>query len=540
MILINPFSVASLLLFVVCFILILIIFIYRRNFLHRIWLLLNLSICLWGFGAFLISQSISNDIALLRWRVTEVSVSFIVAFSVHVAHIICDVKDRKLVYFVYLQSILFSFASLFSSLFFKDAKLVFNSIYYAVPGELFYIFFFIWISLAAYSLFLLYITYLKSHKNNKNQMLYLFLGTFIGLSGGITNFFPHFFDSRIYPIGNFTIVIYCIIITYAILVHQLMDINVAIRKGLVYSILVAIFTVIYLVMVILAERLFQGFLGYKSIILSIIFASIIALIFIPLKNKIQSFIDRIFLGKTLEQIAQENELLRQELMRSEKLKAVAQFASGMAHEIKNPLTALKTFAEYSFNKKEDDDLLKKFSGIAVQEVDKIDNLVHQLLDFSKPAPLQLKEANIHRVIDDTLDFLSSQFIKYHIKVEKSYALEAERYLLNIDSNQMKQVFLNLFLNSIDAMIKGGTLIIKTNLNSHGGNEFVQISISDSGCGILKDELVHIFEPFYSAKEKGTGLGLSIVQGIILNHKGKIDCHSQVNVGTTFIIELPLG
>jgi len=328
-----------------------------------------------------------------------------------------------------------------------------------------------------------------------------------------------------------------------------MDIKIVIRRGLVYSILITVFTVIYLCIVILAERLFQVMLGYRSLLVSIIFASIIALLFAPLKNKIQFLIDRIFLGKSPEQIVQENELLRQELLRSEKLKTVATFASGMAHEIKNPLTAIKTFTEYLPKKRDDREFMDKFSRIVGSEVRRIDDLVHQLLDFSKPAPLQLEDTNIHKLIDDTLDILSSQFIKYKIDVNKDYKLSVDSSVIKIDPQKMKQVFMNLFINAIEAMPNGGALTISTGTEhleqSIGGsvkqgyteNKSIKITISDTGFGISKKDLPHIFEPFYSTKEKGSGLGLSIVYNIIEEHKGYIKVESKIKQGTRFVIGL---
>jgi signal transduction histidine kinase len=354
-----------------------------------------------------------------------------------------------------------------------------------------------------------------------------------------------------YPPGYMLIPMIFILTAYSIVKHHnLMDINIVIRKGLAYSILITIFTIIYLGIVIVIEKFFQGILGYRSVLISLLFASIIALIFIPLKNKIQSLIDRVFLGKTPAQIARENELLRQELMRSEKLKAVAVFASGMAHEIKNPLTAIKTFTEFLPKEANNKQFMEKYSEIVGSEVNRIDDLVHQLLDFSKPQPLQLKETDINKLIDDTLDILSSQFIKSHINVSKDYKFNINEGKINIDSQKMRQVFMNLFINSIEAMPHGGTLTVSTSIQDPAssikpvgveqltGAKFVLISIQDTGCGISEKDLPHIFEPFYSTKEKGSGLGLSIVYNIIKEHKGRIAVDSKINQGTKFIIDLP--
>jgi len=380
--------------------------------------------------------------------------------------------------------------------------------------------------------------FLNSSKKKRNEIKYFLIGTSIGWLGAHGDFLS-VFKPTFYPYLNFLIAIYPIILTYAIFKHQLMDIKIVLRKGLVYSILIAFITIIYLLVVLLFEKLLQGIVGYQSIFTSILTALIIALIFIPLKNKIQNFVDMVFFQGTFTQIAKEKELISEELNRSERLKSVATFASGMAHEIKNPLTAIKTFTEYLPEKKNDPEFLDKFSKIVSGEVGRIDSLVHQLLDFAKPSLPKLIPVNIHTLLEETLSFLNNQLIKHKIKVKKE--LRATQFTIQADLNQLKQAFLNIFLNAIDAMPNGGSFDIKTTaINSQTADkQFIQIIISDTGCGIRKKDLPHIFEPFYTAKDGGAGLGLSITHEIIKNHDGKILVESNTNKGTTFIIELPL-
>ena len=152
---------------------------------------------------------------------------------------------------------------------------------------------------------------------------------------------------------------------------------------------------------------------------------------------------------------------------------------------------------------------------------------------SKPKPLKLEKTDIYSLIDQTLSFLNNDFIKYNIKVIKNYVSPA--LFLHIDPNQIKQVFLNLFLNAIDAMKQGGTLTITTK----SATDVLEITIADTGCGMSKKDLEHIFDPFYSTKETGTGLGMSIVYGIIKEHKGEISVTSEVNKGTSFKVGLPI-
>ena len=311
-----------------------------------------------------------------------------------------------------------------------------------------------------------------------------------------------------------------------------MNISIVFRKGLIYSFLLSLITVIYFLIVLLIEKLFQNLLGYSSIIISLSATISITILFTPLKNWVQSFVDQYFFKGTQIQIAAENELLRQELARSEKLKAISTLASGMAHEIKNPLTAIRTFTEFLPDKKNDPEFLNKFTKIVGKEVNRIDELVHRLLDFAKPSPLQLKDIDIHHLIDETLEFLNNDFIKHQIKVSKEYTNEAASF--KIDYNQIKQALFNIILNAIDAMPKGGILSIRTEKEG----EKIKIYIKDTGEGIAKKDLLLIFDPFFTKKDGGTGLGLAITHEIIKAHNGKIIVESELGKGTEFKIELP--
>jgi signal transduction histidine kinase len=222
--------------------------------------------------------------------------------------------------------------------------------------------------------------------------------------------------------------------------------------------------------------------------------------------------------------------LEDEILKQDRLKAVATLAAGMAHEIKNPLTSIRTFAEYLPEKYADPEFRGKFKKIVVDEVDRVNSIVQQLLEFSKPKEPELKPVSIVDILDDTLGLITSKLLDHKIALSREY--QASPQIL-ADRNQLKQAFLNLFLNSIQAMPGGGTLTVKTTLT---GNNRLLVAISDTGTGIPKESLPHIFDPFYTTKESGTGLGLSIVHGIVLKHKGKIRVESGSG-GTTISVAL---
>lgn len=334
------------------------------------------------------------------------------------------------------------------------------------------------------------------------------------------------------PIGSIFIALFAITATYAMVRHQMLDIRIILRRTAIYSVLAACITAVYFGLVLLGEKVFQGLLGYDSLVFSLFIGVTIAIGFIPLKDVVQRYVDRLFFRGTQAALAEENERLRQELVRSEKLKAISTFAAGMAHEIKNPLTSIKTFAEFLPEKYDDDKFRQKFSRIMQDEVGRINTIVHRLLDFSKPGKPALKSIRLSEVIGETLEFLHMRLVAAHIQVETRLSSPDKLYA---DRDQIKQVLLNLLLNSIEAMPSGGQITVTTACESG----MMRLIIADSGEGIAKKDLNRVLDPFHSSKQTGTGLGLTVVESIVRNHRGKLSINSEVGVGTTVEIRLPL-
>ncbi len=362
--------------------------------------------------------------------------------------------------------------------------------------------------------------------------------SFFGYIGGCSHWLP-MFGINIYPHTLIFVPTYALSLTYAVFKYQFLSFRVALEKSIVYSLLIATISLAYLAIVLTFEQTLRHFLGYESSI-SFLTAFIIGVVVIPFRNKIQFFLDRSLFKGTQIEIAAENELLRKEITQSEKYKTLSTLASGVAHEIKNPLTSIKTFCEYLPRKLDDREFLLKFSQLVGREVDRIDHMVHELLDYGKPGPPALRKTDVNKLIQDTLDTLSSQFIKSHIEMTfKSSVVRhqsSDSCLLNIDANRIKQALLNLFLNAIEAMPSGG----KLNVSSFVDRTSYIVTITDTGPGITPEDLKHIFDPFFSRKGNGTGLGLAIVQGIVEQHGGKIRITSKVGVGTVVKIDFPIA
>ncbi len=365
---------------------------------------------------------------------------------------------------------------------------------------------------------------------SKTHIRYM-LAAIFSLTFGATDFIPNY-GVPTYELGFIAAFSYLLISTTAIVKHQLMDIQVVVRKSLAYSILVTIITLIFLTLVLIIQHLTQNVTGNQNILNSIASSLVIALIFIPLKNKIQCVIDKIFFKGTQAEIAQENELLKQEISQTEKFKAIANLASGLAHEIKNPLTAIQTFTEQLPNRKNDPQFIENFTRIVSNETSRINELVRQLLTFAKPAEPKFEAINPNNLIEDLIKLLYPQTRQANIIVDCN--LTNPPTLIQADPAQLKQALLNILLNAIEAMPNGGTLNIQTNTPIK--DEIYTITISDTGNGIDPKDLPHIFEPFYSKKEKGTGLGLAITKNLINKNSGRLSVTSTLKKSTTFNIE----
>jgi len=337
----------------------------------------------------------------------------------------------------------------------------------------------------------------------------------------------------LYPIGVISMPTAFCVSTYAMFRHQFMDIRIVIRKSLVYSLLVACITASYLVVVLVMEKWFQGFFGYRSILATAAVAFLIAIFFNPLRDRIQAFVDRALFKATTPELASQREQLLVEVRKGEQMKAVATLAAGLAHEIKNPLASIKTFTESLDGHYSDPEFRKKFKRIVGGEVERINLIVQQLLEFAKPVPPKLMPLEVAQVVDDTLEFLGGEFVKRQVAVNRRY--DAKVRILG-DPQQLKQVFLNLVLNSLDAMNGHGKLDVQTAVE---GSDLVA-SIADNGSGIAPKDLPHVFEPFYTTKSNGTGLGLAVVHGIVKEHGGRIQIQSQAGQGTTMRLYLPIA
>jgi two-component system sensor histidine kinase HydH len=227
--------------------------------------------------------------------------------------------------------------------------------------------------------------------------------------------------------------------------------------------------------------------------------------------------------------------LKREVERSQRLASLGRLAAGIAHEIRNPLSSIKGFATYFRERYRDVPEDQKTADIMVQEVERLNRVIGQLLEFARPLSVRKKPASIQTVIQHSLKMIERDAQAKNIIIKTNLSPEIEE--MPIDPDRINQVFLNLYLNGIEAMKDGGTLSVE--LSPEEGGQ-IKIAVSDTGIGINKEDLVHIFDPYFTTKQSGTGLGLAIVHNIIESHRGEVRVESGAGKGTTVTIILPVG
>lgn len=224
------------------------------------------------------------------------------------------------------------------------------------------------------------------------------------------------------------------------------------------------------------------------------------------------------------------------LGQAERLSLVGQMMASIAHEIKNPLGSIKGAVQILKDPKTPSSDKSEFTDIIEKEVDRLDDVVGEYLSYAKPAPSKVAESDIGDIVATVIRQIKYQCDERGIKIIFE---QKEVAPINADPNKLRQVFLNILLNAIQAMPIGGEIKIGCHqINDDSGNR-LEIRIADTGPGISPENLTKIFDPFFSTKAHGTGLGLATAQAIVSEHNGKITAESTLGKGTTFIIRLPM-
>jgi two-component system NtrC family sensor kinase len=258
-------------------------------------------------------------------------------------------------------------------------------------------------------------------------------------------------------------------------------------------------------------------------------------------QEIQSW--NIELEKKVEERTNKLRVAREQLIQSEKMASLGVLASSVAHEINNPMQGFLTYIKLMLKIASGEEVkgsklvdFKKYLSLMGNEIERLGDMVKNLLVFSRQSKLEIRKADVNNIIRNSLVLLSNKIRIQNIDVN----LKLQDNLPNIfcDFKQIQQTIMALLINAMEAMPQGGKIFIVTK-SMHGKK--VEITLKDTGEGIPRENLRNIFDPFFSTKEagKGTGLGLFVAYGIIQEHKGTIKAESELGKGTTFFITLPV-
>jgi len=230
------------------------------------------------------------------------------------------------------------------------------------------------------------------------------------------------------------------------------------------------------------------------------------------------------------------------MARADRLAGIGQLAAGIAHEIRNPLVAIKTSAQLLPDRYNDEEFRAYFSTIVASEIERATKKINDLLDYARPSAPFFQQENLNEIIEGMVAFVKNDAYKKEQTIEIN--LSQELPTITVDKQQMKQVFINLLFNAIQSTPEKGKISITTKkrTKSNGPTDFIQVEVSDTGVGIPEEDLEKIFTHFFTtkAKEEGSGLGLAMTHQIIEEHEGTIDVQSRINQGTTFTINLPVN
>jgi two-component system NtrC family sensor kinase len=242
------------------------------------------------------------------------------------------------------------------------------------------------------------------------------------------------------------------------------------------------------------------------------------------------------LSRSFNSMVETLERTQQELLHKEKLASVGQLAAGVAHEINNPLGTILLFSDMMYKETSDGDSQREDLKMIINEVTRCKTIVADLLNFARQQEVLAQDTDVNELLDQAVEAVVYQPTFEKVEIVRHYRTDLP--IIQADPAQLEQVFINLLNNAAESMEAGGVITLATRPL---GDDSVEIKVSDTGCGIPEENLGKLFTPFFTTKGpgKGTGLGLSIIYGIIKMHRGQISAQSQVGLGTTFTVTLPV-
>ena len=224
---------------------------------------------------------------------------------------------------------------------------------------------------------------------------------------------------------------------------------------------------------------------------------------------------------------------KEEPFQSERLAFTGRIAASIAHEIRNPLGNVSVAVQQLREAFTEDSPWAKHIEVIIRNTERINFLITELLNCARPPKLNIQPHDVHEILDGILDSIKTKIASQRTEVRKRYSSQIPQ--IPVDKEQFERVFSNVMINSLEAMPNGGKMTITTEMEEG----FLVVKIRDTGEGIPDEDIIRIFDPFFSTKPSGVGLGLSICYGIIVSHGGTIGVESERNGGTLFAISLPV-
>ena len=672
-----------------------------KSSLHRIYALFCLSLVVWSYAYFwwLTAKDATDAIFWTRMLMAGAIFIPITAFH-HLVKLIDKKVPRGIITANYILSLILLCVS-FGPLVVQDVSNKAGFRFWPNPGYLFHFHLAQFATLALWGLWIIRKELKQAYGLRRNQLKLLLVAELVGWGGGFTNY-PLWYDIELRPYGNILVSVYTLIFAYAMVRYRLFDIEIVLKKSLIYALLLLVLLLPCYLLVIWGQKLAFDTINYTFSMATLLLFIIIGFLFPKIRFRTEEALEKVLFQKRVDYretllrssremvsivdlenlsnslvktvsralgtetaslylldetkgvynlkaniglekdrypqvmlsksdplierltsrheavvkeelemaedkmaglqvvvkmgeleaeisvpiiskekligilslghkeekeiyssedlellstlanqaaIAIENarlyENLKQSqdtLRRADRLSSLGLLTAGLAHEIRNPLVAIRTFTQLLPERYDDAEFREGFQGLALKEVDRICGLINDLLSFARPSRPNVAEESMNDVVDGIARILETEAKEKGVEITRDFALNLPRVW--IDREQMKQVFMNLILNAIQAMGEGGSLFISTRLTSrndtgHPG-QFVQVEVRDTGVGIPPENIDHIFDPFFTSKEEGSGLGLSISHQIVQEHGGYVTVESKVGVGTTFFINLPIG
>jgi len=526
----TAFGISGLLIMTMSTLMAVLMFLQFRKRLHALWGVFCLLVALWGWGGFQISLAITPEAALQWWKIAYVGVIFIPVVFTHFVHMFLRGKGCMLVCAMYVLSILYLLANLFTDWFIGGVHEMFSELYYLSPTVLYNSFVVLFFSLVAYAHVLLIRAYRAAREGRRKRIRYFFVATAIGFVGGSFSFLP-VWGIDIYPYANLTVSFFPVIMGYAIVRHNLMEVRI-----LATQLFVLLIWSVLLVRMVMAPGGVKGQVYDMALLLMTVIGGLF-LVRSALKET-----------KQRERIEKLNDRLKEANQHLKDLMTIkTEFLQIASHQLRTPLTSLRGLLEMQARGDFDEMDRGEQKGLRVKmlrSVNQLNNVVNDLLDAMElgGGNLNFKEEKVDIVslISEAVESLKPSFSRKGLEVQIR-VLDVIP-LIKADKSYLRQVFLNLISNAEKYTVEGGLTV---QISVKDGK--VKLEFTDTGIGISKDEREKLFSKFARGRRStllhtdGSGLGLYAVKKVINGHHGEIRLESRgIDKGTTVTVELPLA